>query len=159
MTEKSGSITLRASVAIPLPAGSVAEFVLDWSNDPVWRAHVLDFRCDPPGGAVIGQELVEKLRFAGLTFRTTTRVMDASEFAASYEGGLGMVHCTGARVVTPISDERSRFTSVLRLDFRRPMRLLAPALESSYRRADATDVAGLPAILQARRPVHVREVA
>jgi hypothetical protein len=138
---------LEHSVSAPFPAADAAGFVLDWGNDPLWRASVLRFTCEPSGRAVVGQHLLEELRFAGLTFRTRTVIRTANALSASYGGGSGSVFVTGTRQVTPIDDCSCVVTTTTHLRLNGAMRALAPFLAPSYRRADRADLLRLPEAL------------
>ncbi|MCD4532556.1 hypothetical protein LRP67_00430 [Nocardioides sp. cx-169] len=132
---------------VPLPAEVVADYVLDWSNDPQWRAQVRRFTCEPPGRAVPGQILWEELGFAGLTFRTRTVVGRTSPLSASYDGGSGAVLVTGTRRVSPLDEGRSEVTTTTHIRLVGALRPFAPVLTPSYRRADRADLLALPGVL------------
>ncbi len=50
---------------LPRPASETADLVLDWTREGEWRAEVLSMTAAPPGGAVPGQRIAERLRVAG----------------------------------------------------------------------------------------------
>ena len=139
--------TLCASVALDHPATDVADFVLDWGNDHLWRSHVRGFTCTPPGRATPGQQLVEELTFAGLRFTTPTVVDRASALSAGYSGGSPTVTVTGVRTVVAQGPSSCVLTTTTRLRFGGLLRPFVPLLTPSYRRLDASDLAGLPAVL------------
>ncbi|WP_134741236.1 SRPBCC family protein [Nocardioides sp. 503] len=139
--------TFESSVRVPLPAAVVAGFVLDWGNDPQWRAQVLRFTCEPPGRARPGQILREELRFAGLTFRTETVVRRTTPLSASYDGGSGAVLVRGTRRVTPVDDRHCEVTTTTHVRLMGALRPFAPVLTPSYRRADRADLLHLPEVL------------
>jgi hypothetical protein len=132
-------VTVRSSLALDHPVDAVAGLVLDWGHDDLWRSHVRTVVCTPRGRARPGQELVEELRFAGLTFTTPTRVGTAGDRSATYAGGGALVRVRGGRVVWP-TDEGCvvHVTTLLRFGGR--LRLLGPALLPAYRRAQDADL-------------------
>ncbi|MCD4527062.1 SRPBCC family protein [Nocardioides sp. cx-173] len=143
-----GRVTrFEASVTVPLPAEVVADYVLDWGNDPQWRAQVRRFTCAPPGRSVPGQILWEELGFAGLTFRTRTVVGRTSPLSASYDGGSGAVLVTGTRRVSPLDEGRCEVTATTHIRLVGALRPFAPVLTPSYRRADRADLLALPGVL------------
>ena len=131
--------TFRSSVTLDHPVDVVADLVLDWGHDDLWRPHVRSMTCTPRGRAHPGQELVEELRFAGLTFRTPTRVGTAGARSATYAGGGGLVRVRGSRVVAPTGDGCVvHVVTGIRLGGW--LRLLAPLLVPAYRRTQAADL-------------------
>lgn len=142
--------TVDSSVTVERPAATVAAFVLDWGNDHLWRSRVKSFTCAPPGRAVVGQKLVEDLRFIGLTFITPTTIDFAGELSASYAGGSSTIGVEGLRVVTPLDEARCAVRTTTRLRVGGLLRPFAPLLVAAYRRADATDLRALPAVLEAQ---------
>jgi hypothetical protein len=140
-------VRLEHSISAPFPAADTAGFVLDWGNDPLWRASVLRFTCEPSGRAVVGQHLLEELRFAGLTFRTRTVIRTATPLSASYAGGSGSIFVTGTRKVTRVDDCSCVVTTTTHLRLTGVMRACAPLLAPSYRRADRADLLRLPQVL------------
>jgi hypothetical protein len=149
-TDKRPATTLESSVTVRHPAAAVAAFVLDWGHDHLWRSHVRRFTCTPPGRAVIGQQLVEELRFAGLTFVTPTVVESAGERSASYAGGNASIDVRGHRVVVPLDAASCEVRTTTTLRVGGMLRPFAPLLTPSYRRADAADLRALPAVLDAQ---------
>ena len=123
--------------------------MLDWGHDHLWRSHVRRFTCTPPGRAVVGQRLVEELRFAGLTFVTPTVVESVGGLSASYAGGNASIEVDGLRVVVPLDDARCEVRTSTRLRVGGLLRPFAPLLTPSYRRADAADLRALPGALDA----------
>jgi hypothetical protein len=141
--------TLESSVTVLRPAAVVAAFVLDWGHDHRWRSHVRRFTCTPPGRSRVGQELVEELRFAGLTFLTPTVVETADELSASYGGGSASITVNGLRVVLPHGEGRCEVRTTTQLRIGGALRPFVPLLAPSYRRTDAADLRALPAALDA----------
>jgi hypothetical protein len=137
------TLVLSRDVDVALPADRLAELVLDWRRDPLWRAQVRSFTATPDSRAVPGQRLVEELAFAGLTFRTTTVVDRAEPLVASYAGQSRSVRVRGHRVVTPVSSTTSRVRLHTEIELLGALRLLQPLLAPSYRRTDAADAARL----------------
>ncbi|QIG41870.1 hypothetical protein G5V58_02910 [Nocardioides anomalus] len=140
------TLVLSRDVDVALPAHRLAAVVLDWRRDPLWRAQVRSFAASPDSRAVTGQQLVEELVFAGLTFRTTTVVDRAEPLAASYAGQSRSVRVRGHRVVTPVSSTTSRVRLHTEIELLGALRLLQPLLAPSYRRTDAADAAHLAEI-------------
>ncbi|KRB78146.1 hypothetical protein ASE01_08310 [Nocardioides sp. Root190] len=142
--------TLASSVTLDHPASRVADFVLDWGNDHLWRAHVRRFACTPTGRACVGQRLVEELRFAGLPFVTPTVIETAEDLRASYAGGTSTIEVRGRREVVPLDAGRCEVRTTTELTPGRLLRPVAPLMIPAYRRADAADLRSLPAVLAAR---------
>jgi hypothetical protein len=132
--------TLESSVAIDQPAAAVAELLLDWGHDDLWRSHVRGMTCAPRGRAHPGQRIVEELRFAGLRFTTPTVVETAGPDGATYAGGNGRVSVRGSRLVVAEGPHRCRVHVVTRLRLHGWLRLLAPALVPAYRRTQDADL-------------------
>lgn len=149
MTEKTTrrEVRLRTTVLLEHPAAVVAGVLLDWDHDHLWRRHVRSFTCVPTGRAVAGQVLTERLVLAGLTFTTTTEVVRADALSAAYIGASASVRVRGSRTITPLDATACRFTSETVVEPLGALRLLAPVLTDTYRRADEADVLGLPAVL------------
>lgn len=150
MTEpptSSREIRLRTSVLLEHPAAAAAAVLLDWANDHRWRRHVRSFTCAPAGPAVVGQVLTERLALGGLTFTTTTRVVHADALSARYAGASASVRVRGTRTLTPLDAGACRFTSETVVEPLGALRLLAPVLTGTYRRADEADVRGLTDVL------------
>lgn len=139
--------TFESSVALDHPAAAVADLVLDWGRDPLWRAHVLSFTVTPPGRAHVGQHLVEELRFAGQTFVTPTVVQSARNLSASYAGGDGAVAVRGTRAVLPRTPSGCVVHVVTRLQLTGYLRLFAPVLVPAFRRAQDADLARLAQVV------------
>lgn len=140
-------IRLRTTVLLEHPAAAVADVLLDWDHDHLWRRHVRSFTCVPAGLAVAGQVLTERLTLAGLTFTTTTEVVRADAWSASYAGSSASVRVRGSRTITALDATACRFTSETVVEPLGALRLLAPVLTDTYRRADEADVLGLPDVL------------
>ncbi len=147
--------TLYASVTLHHPAAEVAAFVLDWGNDPLWRSHVRSFTATPPGRARPGQQLVEELTFAGLRFTTPTVIERADDLSAAYAGGSPTVAVTGVRTVVAHGPSSCVLSTTTRLRFGGLIRPFVPLLTPSYRRLDAADLAGLPAVLAELGPAQL----
>lgn len=143
--------TIESSVTVHRPAEVVADFVLDWAHDHLWRSHVRRFTCTPPGPAVPGQRLIEELRFGGLTFVTPTVVESvthtAAEHSASYAGRTASIEVSGRRRVVAEAEHRCRVVTTTQLRAAGALRPFTPLLAPSYRRAAAADLLGLPAVL------------
>jgi hypothetical protein len=142
------TVVLATEATVPLPSWRLAAFVLDWRHDPLWRAQVRSFTVTPLGRSVAGQELVEELRFAGLTFRTTTVVDRAEPLRASYAGASRQVRVRGSREVTALGDRESRVALRTEIELLGAMRPLTPLLAPSYRRTDESDARRLPAVAE-----------
>lgn len=142
-----GPYRITASVRIDRPAAQVAAVVLDWTHDPRWRSAVTRFDLDPAGRAVVGQRLVEELRFAGLRFTTPTTVTEADSLSAAYAGGNGAFVVSGSRHVEPRGAGACEVRTEVLLTPRGAMRLLAPVLVPSYRRSDAADLLRLKSLV------------
>lgn len=140
-------IRLRTSVLLDLPADRAATVLLDWGSDHLWRRHVRSFTCVHAGPAVAGQVLTERLVLAGLTFTTTTEVVRADTLSAAYAGASASVRVRGSRTITPLDATACRFTSETVVEALGALRLLAPVLTDTYRRAAEADVLGLPTVL------------
>jgi hypothetical protein len=140
-------IRLRTTVLLDHPAPEVARVLLDWGNDHRWRRHVRSFACVPAGRAVAGQVLTERLALGGLTFTTTTEVVRADALSAAYTGASASVRVRGTRTLTPLDAGACRFTSETVVEPLGALRLLAPVLTGTYRRADEADVRRLPDVL------------
>jgi hypothetical protein len=139
-------IVLDSSVTVPRPADRVADFVLDWRNDPLWRSQVRRFTADPDGRAEPGQTLVEELSFAGMTFRTPTVIDSAGPLEASYSGGSRQVRVKGHRRITAVSAISCLVDVHTEIALLGALAILTPLLAPSYRKTDAADVAGLASI-------------
>ncbi|WP_205471855.1 SRPBCC family protein [Nocardioides sp. SYSU D00038] len=140
-----GTTVLTSTVRIDHPAPDVAAYVLDWGHDAEWRSAVVGFTCQPPGPAAVGQRLEEELRFAGMTFRTPSVITHVTALSAAWAGGTDRVRAHGERSVRPLGERSCEVELTTTLSFAGAMRLLAPVLRPSYRRADAADAAGLAA--------------
>ncbi|MDO9454665.1 SRPBCC family protein [Nocardioides sp.] len=140
-----GTYVITSLVTVDRPADEVAAYLLDWTHDVEWRAAVTRFTVEPTGRAVRGQRLVEELRYAGLTFRTPTTVAEVSPLTARYTGGGRSMRVAGVRSVVALGPDRCEVRTRTELGPRGAMRLLAPLLVGSYRRADAADLRTLAA--------------
>ena len=139
-------VVLDSSITVPRAADEVAEFVLDWRNDPLWRSQVRRFTASPDSRAVVGQRLLEELTFAGLPFRTPTVVETAGPWEASYSGGSSRVRVNGHRRIIPVSSSTCRVEVRTEIALLGVLGVLTPVLAPSYRRSDAADVAALVVI-------------
>jgi hypothetical protein len=140
-------IVLDSSTAVSRPADRVAEFLLDWRNDPIWRSQVRGFTAEPDSRAVSGQMLVEELSFAGLAFRTPTVVGSAGPLEATYSGGSRLVRVQGHRRIVAESPSSCRVEIRTEITLLGVLAALTPVLAPSYRKTDAADVAGLPVVI------------
>jgi hypothetical protein len=131
---------LESSVTLDHPAASVGALLLDWGNDHLWRTHVRRVTCTPAGRAMEGQELVEELRFAGLTFVTPTVVESAGLLGATYTGGSSAISVTGTRNVVANATGGCVVHVITRLRVHGWLRLLAPLLVPAYRRTQDADL-------------------
>lgn len=144
----SRDVHLRSTFRVPLPAGEVAAYVLDWGNDPQWRDRVTELACDPPGRAVDGQQQVERLRFWGSEYVTRTEVTDATPSRASYAGGAPPIEVSGTREVRALDDTSCEVRITTRLVLSGTMRLMAPLMVPAYRRGDRRDIERLEQMLR-----------
>jgi hypothetical protein len=134
---------------VPSDLEATAAVVLDWTRDPEWRTAVTAMAADPGGRATVGQRLVETMRFAGGTFTTPTRIVEATDMSAAFVGGSSTVRVQGRRSVEP-APTGTRVTIEVEIRFiglAAPLtRLLAP----SYRRRHGQDLDRLAALLTQR---------
>jgi len=118
---------------------ATAAVVLDWTRDPAWRTAVASMVADPPEAAQSGQQLIERLRFAGLTFVTPTRVTARTETSAAFAGGSRLVRVWGNRRLEPTA-EGTRVTISLEIEMTGLARPLMPMLAGAYRRRHRADL-------------------
>lgn len=134
--------TVRAS------AEAVAAVLLDWSQDSLWRARVVRMDTDPPGSAVPGQLIVERLRFAGLPFVTPTQIEDAGPLRASFRGGSEVLAVAGAREIVPSAVGQVEIVITLHLRMTGPLVPLAGLLSGRYQRLQDADLDRLARLIE-----------
>jgi Polyketide cyclase / dehydrase and lipid transport len=134
---------------VPGDLEDTAAVVLNWTRDPEWRTAVRAMTADPDGRATVGQRLVETMRFAGATFTTPTKIVQATGTSAAFVGGSSTVRVQGRRSVEP-APTGTRVTIEVEIRFTglgAPLtRLLAP----SYRRRHSQDLDRLATLLTQR---------
>ena len=136
------SRTVRATPA------ATARVLLDWGHDPAWRRRVRRMTVEPPGPAVVGQRVVERLRFAGLTFTTPTEITHVGEGRAGYEGAGALFRLSGRREVAAVAINRTRVEEVLDLQLKGPLRPLTWIVAAGYRRLQEQDIDCLVRLLE-----------
>ncbi|WP_230313375.1 SRPBCC family protein [Nakamurella alba] len=136
-------VVITSSVEVAADFRTVAALVLDWGRDAEWRT-VLDVRTTPPGPAVLGQQIVERLRFAGLVFETPTVIKDVARLSGAvritYAGGSSSVTVSGSRAVHDLGGGRCRIDTRLELALRGLLRQFTRMLAPSYRRRSDADL-------------------
>jgi hypothetical protein len=132
--------TFSESRELPVAAATACELVLDWSKDPRWREAVTAMEVTPPGGASVGQRIVERLRFSGVDFVTPTTITESTDTEAAFSGSSAAVRVSGRRRVTPLAEGACRVDIVVSVDLRGPLAPLTGLLAPSYRRRHASDL-------------------
>jgi hypothetical protein len=131
---------------VPADLATTRALVLDWTRDPEWRTAVTSMTGDPLGPARPGQRLVETMRFAGATFTTPTRIVDADHTSARFEGGSDMVRVTGRRLLQRTTDG-TRVTAEVDIRFRGLATPLTWLFAPAYRRQHRQDLDRLETLL------------
>ncbi|MFC4945327.1 SRPBCC family protein [Pseudonocardia sp. GCM10023141] len=139
--------TITSRRVVHTDVAAAAAVFLDWSQDPRWRSQVRRMTVDVPGPARKGQQIVEELRFAGMTFVTPTRIEHAEQTSARWRGGSGAVTVSGTR--TASADATGSVTLVASVDvaLRGPLRPLTALLAPMYRQQQERDLDNLVALL------------
>lgn len=137
---------------VPQRPEAVSALVFDWSRDPSWRPAVEDMRTEPAGRAVLGQRIVERLRFAGSTYVTPTQVVSVTATSVAFAGGSAGVVVSGRRTVVA-HGEGSRVTVDLDIAMTGWRRPLLPLLTPGYRKRQRADVDRLVGLLGERPAV------
>lgn len=140
--------TLTTIVTIHRPADEVASTFFDWTRDPWWRPAVRRMSVDPSGPAVPGQQVVEELRFVGLSFVTATRIDSVHPRRVVWSGGSRRLVIRGWRELEAAGPDQCRVKQVVDVELRGPLRLLTPALSPAYRSTMRADLAGLGRLLE-----------
>lgn len=147
--------TFAARVVVTADPAVVAATVLDWNQDSRWRGAVTGMSTRPAGRAVVGQRIVETLRFAGMTFVTPTTVTAVEPFSAGFEGGSGAVTVQGRREVAA-DDQGSAVTVTLSIRLRGALAPFTWLLAPGYRRRHRDDMARLVRLLESGASVGSR---
>jgi hypothetical protein len=130
------------------------EVFFDWSSDSLWRPSVRRMTVHPAGPAVVGQRIVEELRFAGLTFITPTRVDAAHPYRITWSGGNDQLTIRGWREIEPTGSDQCRLKEVVDVRLRAAMRPLTPLLTPAYRRTMRIELENLARHLTAATVAH-----
>jgi len=132
---------------VPIDAEAAAGVFLNWTKDPQWRTAVRRMSAEPSGPAQVGQQLVEELRFAGMTFVTPTTVTEMGAARASYSGGSREVQVSGYREVQPGPSGSVTLVAEIDVALLGALRPLTPLLAPLYRRLQERDLDRLAELL------------
>ena len=144
---------ITVSIVIAQPSVVVFDFVSRYTNDPGWRAGIIEMTQTPPGRPQVGVKMVEVGRFFGMKMVTAgevTRYAPDREIAFAGQMADG-THVSGKRMVEPASgeNEQTRFTYQLTVRLRGTMRLFDPVMAASMQRRCANDLRRLKNRLEA----------
>jgi hypothetical protein len=141
-------VLITSSRIVDAPPAAVTRVVLDWGQDTSWRRRVRRMTVDPPGRAVVGQRVVERLRFGGLTFTTPTRMTHVDDGRGAYRGSAPLFRLSGHRRVEPVDAGRTRVEVALDIELKGPLRPLTRPVAALYRRVQEQDVDCLVRLLE-----------
>jgi hypothetical protein len=131
------------------PSHAAMEVFFDWGRDPTWRTSVRRMTVHPAGPAVVGQRIIEELRFTGLTFVTPTRIESVRPNRITWAGGNGQLTISGWREIAADGPDACRLTEVVDIRLRGAMRPLTPLLAPLYRRTMRLELQNLTGQLEA----------
>jgi hypothetical protein len=132
------------------PSAEVAAVFFDWTRDREWRPGVRRMEVHPSGPAIVGQRIVEELRFLGSTYVTPTHVDAVHPQRVLWSGGSAQLAIRGWRDVDPTGPESCRVTSVLDIELQGAMRALTPLMAPIYARIAKRDLERLRRLLESR---------
>lgn len=132
--------TLTHIVTVNRPPHLAMETFFDWSQDPSWRPAVRRMTVHPTGPAVVGQRILEELRFAGMTFITPTQVESVHPYRVTWAGGNGQLTIRGWREIEPAGTGACRLKELVDVRLQGPLRPLTPLLAPAYRRLMRTEL-------------------
>jgi uncharacterized membrane protein len=135
------------SVEIERPASEVWAYVVDYGNDPSWRAAVTQMRPSVPGPAQVGVTTHERLRLLGMTFRTDAIIdrVEAGRLLA-WRAHDRQKQLQGSRLVEATGPTSSRFTEVVEGQLLGP---LEPLVARLLQRQATADMRRLKQLLEA----------
>lgn len=139
---------ISSSRTVRVAPAATERVLLDWGRDPAWRKQVRRMTVDPPGPAVVGQRVVERLRFAGLTFTTPTQITHVGKGRAGYRGAGPLFRLSGHREVAAVGEFHTRVQEVLDLQLKGPLRPLTWLVAACYRRLQEQDIDCLVRLLE-----------
>jgi uncharacterized membrane protein len=136
-------IDLSTATEVEAPAALVWAILADYARDPYWRRGVVSMVPAPAGEARAGTTTAETLRLAGRTWRTAGLVTALEPGRRlEWRTTAGAV-ASGARLVEPAGEGRSRVTLVLRVHPAGAERLAAPLLRRVLARGLRRDAESL----------------
>lgn len=141
-------IEVRTEVEVPGPAGEVFSFVSDMSNNPRWQKGMQHCRwtTDPP--LRVGSTYDQVARFLGKEIVSSfevTELEDGRRIRIRSTSGPMPIDVT--REVTPVTDDRTRVTAVVRGDPSGLFRIAAPVMRWLVRRSVRGDYERLAELL------------
>ncbi len=144
---------ITVSTVIAQPSAVVFDFVSRYTNDPDWRAGIVEMTQTPSGRPQVGVKMVEVGRFFGMktvTAGEVTRYAPDCEIAFAGRMADG-THVSGKRMVEPArgASEQTHFTYQLTVRLHGTMRLFGPVMAASMQRRCANDLLRLKQRLEA----------